>query len=217
MDPGDFERWAEGFADGRRAAMAAWWPLWLAARAGDEPSAFDLLERAALDARDAGERGRTASQTLEPWIRLARIHATAEDLELQGRLVRVAADAHALGAVWRNERAHRDAMTHESPIAALPGGVVVAWLWGPPERSVLDGVLDRLFRRAVATGARYAVVDLSRLSPLDDTVRATLYGIPDAGLPSAVLVVVCGLSDASLSPPSVPVYPNLHAFLAELV
>jgi hypothetical protein len=188
----DFERWCEGEPPARRPVLELWWAVWVAARDGDQAALTELAERVALDARAAGESGELASRSLDPWLRLRGIDAEASDRLLQDSLLRTAANAHAVGVASRATRYYRERAGANVPVVAVGSGIVAVFPSGRPDGPMLDLALDRAFRRAVATGARFLVIDVSCMERIDDVLIRTLGGIPAVGLPEALSVVVTG-------------------------
>lgn len=215
----DFERWCADEPPARRAVLDGWWSSWLAASSGDDGARAELTARVALDARAAGEAGELASRSIGPWLRVP--DRGPESTRLRDELLRTAADAHALGVATRVERAHRVDARNRVPVVALGREVVATFLSGRPDGPTLDVALDRAFRRAVATGARFSVIDVSCVEGADDVLIRTLRGIGGVGLPPALRVVVTGANEAlaaALSDPrleGVEIAPTLARWLED--
>lgn len=193
----DLQRWIAVGGPEQAEARERFWPGWQATRHGDTGAWSDLLEQVALWSRAQGEGGRPAHECLAPWLQLVSDPGDSSERDLQAQLLTAAASAHALGNATRVDRWHRDQAMRRVPVVPVSPGGVAVFLSGQPDGRTLDHALDRLFRRAVATGAAVAVIDLSNVDAVDDALHRTLLGVPGIGLPAALRVVVSGLDPAS--------------------
>jgi len=196
MDRDHFERWCQGTPPDRQPLLERWWNAWRLGRRGDPGARSELARQVALDASAAGERGELCSRSLDPWLRLRHLDASAEALALQDELLRAAADAHAIGVARRVARLEAGDAVRRVPIVSPREGVVAVVLAGPMDAALLDAALDRAFRHAVATGARQLLIDVARSEVEADLLVRTLSGLPDVGLPAALAVGIVGLPGA---------------------
>ncbi len=159
------------------ARLTAWVPWIVAAVGGDPAAEAELLRIVALDARNLAQESRAASTVVTQSMLLDEAwpeppHAVRRLTRL---LVRVAADAHALGAMGVREAAHRRLLADHTPVVPIEGRWL-GFLMGPPDPDVIDGVLGRLLRAAAGAGAKEVGLDLSASPGPDPVLLRTLDG-----------------------------------------
>ena len=198
------ERWLDVLGDagaliGGRAATKArleGWVPWLeAAAAGDQSAQAELLRIVALDARNLAQEGRAASSAIAQPLLLERAWPTSSDARrLSHLLVRVAADAHALGAAGVRDAAHRRLLARRTPIIPIGTGWL-GFMVGAIDPDVLDGVLGRLLQVAAGSGAAEVALDLSGAEPPDALLARTLLGFVTVDTGPVRRLTVTGVGD----------------------
>ncbi len=200
--------WKDTNPGAERDLRAAWWPLWAAATAGDLEARTSLLERVALEAREAGEHGRPASAPLARWLELDAPSEAAR--RLTSDLVQVAANAHAIGAATRNDAWHRERARRLTPVLSVSPKVVAAFLGPEVSGDVVEHVCARLFQLAIGRRARIAAIDVTYVTD-DAPVVDAVSGIERVKLPPDLQVGLTGRSpDAPrFNASGVEVWPDL--------
>jgi hypothetical protein len=203
--------WAElldreqvGPRGGRDAALAElgpWLELIDSAVAGDEPAKKELDKLVAFQARSLGIEDRPASSAV------LRVHLLGEALaQVNGKLspplrahlrwlMRIAADAHALGAAERSENRHHREIRDFSPVFRLRGDTVVAMMLGPMTPEIIDAITGRLLRECAASGAKVAVLDCFGAAEDDDRFHRTIAAMLAASSARDLELVLTGLRD----------------------
>ena len=201
------ERWldrleADGLLVGGRAATAArlqgWLPWLQAAAEGDASAEAELLRIVAFDARNQAQEGRPASLAVSQPLLLAAVwsEVSAEvSQRLSQLLVRVAADAHALGAAGVKDGQQRTLLGRRTPVTRF-GDRWLGFIVGPLDAEVVDVVLDRLLVAAVGAGARETGVDLSGAEAPNPLFLRTLEGFAKSDTGSVARLTVTGVVDA---------------------
>lgn len=180
------ERWldaldAAGALIGDRAATKArleGWVPWIdAAAGGDDAAQAELLRIVALDASNLAQEGRAASSAVTQPLLLDRAWPTPTEAQrrLAHLLVRVAADAHALGAAGVKDLARSRLLARHTPIVPIGRGCL-GFIIGPIGPDVVDGVIGRLLQVAAGVGATEVALDLSGAEPPNALLSRTLAG-----------------------------------------
>ena len=168
-----------GLREGVKAQLSAWLTHLDAAAAGDEPAGHELFKLAAFHARALGFDGRPASAAIGQIIELRAAVAEAcghlpSRLERQiDELLRVVADAHALGHAERLGGQHAQVLRNGAPVIRLDDTTIAAFVIGPMHAENVDALVGRLLREVAATGAQQAVVDLFGADDPDDRFHET--------------------------------------------
>ena len=166
---GLLDRWldelstAEALIGDRNATAArleGWIPLLEAAVAGDEAALAELLRIVALDARNLAQEGRPASTVIAQPLLLSGAWPEPAALTLSQLLVRVTADAHALGCAEAKESRQRALLARHLPVLPVGRGWL-GFLVGPLGSDVIDGVFGRLLTAAAGTASSEIAVDIA--------------------------------------------------------
>ncbi len=154
----------------------------------------------ALFARGEGEAGRPASGVVLPVAALAAaIRSVGGESGVGADLLRVAADAHAVGLGTRHGRRLARMLERSSPVLELPDGRVLACPVGHLDGDLIDAVLFRAFALAAASGAAEVVLDLSAATIADEqALLSTLRRFPEHERASALRLTVTGVDDLDL-------------------
>ncbi len=165
----------------------------------DNADRDELLRQVALHARNLGTEGRPASAAIMQVYLLeeALRHAECEMQPLRPCLVellRVVADAHALGASCRQDRRFKDRLG-ASPIITLPNQAVLGFLVGSMQAELIDTVLGRLLRAAAGCDEAKTILDVSGAPKDDETFHRSLHGFATAPDFAGMTLIVCGLED----------------------
>ena len=204
------ERWldeldAAGALIGNRQATAArleGWVPWLEAAArGDEAAQAELLRIVAFDARNLAQEGRPVSTVL--WQPLLLEEAwpgeRAEGARLSRLLVRVAADAHALGTAAMMDARQRALLARRSPVIPI-GARWLGFMLGPMAEEVIDGVIGRLLQAAAGSGSTDVALDICGAEPPNALFVRTLEGFATADTgPVSRLTVTGAPSESNLA------------------
>lgn len=189
----------------RQAQLARWVAAAEAAETPIDPAQaagwLELLEAApdeleglvALHARSEAEAGRPASRVVGPLLALAPLVEARAPVE---RLIRLSADAAAVGAATRVDRQHRRRARTHNPVLPVSADRILACAVGPLDGEVLDALLGRALGLAAARGASELWLDLSGVDDHDldlDLLSATAGAYPEHELASEVRLVVSGL------------------------
>ena len=181
--------------------MAGWIPLLDAATSGDEASERELYKLVAFHARSAGMEAQPPSTVVARLVLLGEAIAeaapasSAKSVALVRALIRVAADAHALGQTERFTGVRLRELRDISPVFQWSPTTLVGFLLGSMASEVLDPLIGRLLREAVASGARRIVIDVSGAPPDDDRVHRTVEEILGENAELRLEPVLCGLRD----------------------
>ena len=180
------ERWLDHLADAgaligtradTRARLENWAPALEGAVLGDRAAEGELLRLVALDARNLAQEGRPASLVVAQPLLLEAVWPEAR--RLSHLLVRVAADAHALGTTGVHEDRTRRLLARRAPVVAAGPGWL-AFLMGPMDAEVLDAIFGRLLQAAAGAGAPEVAIDLSGAEAPDAMFLRTLVGFSTA-------------------------------------
>ena len=200
------ERWLDrletsgALIDGRpatRARLEAWFPWLQAAATGDESARAELMRLVALDARNLAQEGRPASTVVAQPLLLAGAWSAPAADELCQLLVRVAADAHALGIAGVHEAAQQRLLAKHAPVVAL-GDRWLGYLIGPMAADVIDGLFGRLMTGAAGMGATDIAVDVSGAQGPTPLFYRTLKGFSDTDTGSVRRLTVTGLAHTAI-------------------
>jgi hypothetical protein len=169
----------------------------------DQTDKDDLLRQVALHARNLGTEGRPASAAIMQvhLLEEALRHAECELSPLRPYLtemLRVVADAHALGASSRQARNFRDRLG-QAPIVTLPGQAVLGFLVGGMQAELIDTVLGRLLRAGAGCDEAKTILDVSAAPRDDETFHRSLFGFASAPEFEGMTLVVCGLEDPEVT------------------
>lgn len=173
---------------------------WAELLEGSEADLEELEGLVALHARSLGESGRPASQAVLQVHVVSTLPGLTSKRQTLGpwieRLVRVAADAHAIGAATRLERRGSRRLRERLPVLEIPGGTVLACAVGRLDGDMLDVLLGRAFVVAMGAGAREVALDLGGADEIDErALLDTLVGFKRHELAGKLRLVVIGAPD----------------------
>ncbi|MFO0725158.1 MAG: hypothetical protein U1E65_15360 [Myxococcota bacterium] len=181
--------------------MAAWLPLIDAASRGDADAERELYKLVAFFGRSTGMEGLPPSTGIARLILLGEAITEVDPpsapraLITLRALIRVAADAHALGQGERHNIERIKELREYSPVFRWSPTTVVGFLLGSMASEVLDPLIGRLLREAAASGARRVILDVSGAPPDDDRFHRTIEEILGKNAELRVELVLSGLRD----------------------
>lgn len=204
---------------------------WLDLLLAETESSAELDRLVAFECRNLGQTGRPASATISSLLaledsvkdELGKDHpATAHAREL----VKIAADAHALGHGQRLEASHQKLLSTSTPVLRFKDKAVVGWLMGPILADAIDALLGRVFSSCAGTGAPIAIVDISAAEPPNDLLYRTIEGYAASDVAPKFRLVLTGvpdvdavratLNDRGVDTSKVGLHAQLEAFLETL-
>lgn len=192
---------------GAREAIAAELLRWLVhlgpAAEGDQSAAHELYKLVAFHARALGSDGRPASAALMQALLLEEALAsvmtggTPKPLALVVReILRIVADAHALGAGERAKNRHHLEIRDFSPVVRVGEKTIVGFLLGAMDSDLIDAMIGRLLREAARTGADDVVLDAFGAARDNDTFHRTIQAFLRSEIGIRVRLTLSGLRDA---------------------
>lgn len=160
-----------------RSELSGWLPLLFSADTVDHDA---LMRQVAFHARNLGAEGRPASAAI---LQIALLEDAMNEVgsmtpaqrPVLRQMLRVVADAHALGASVRQQNNHQAALSR-APIVRLPGQATVGFLVAGMQAQLIDAVLGRLLRAAAGSQEARAILDVSGAPPDDETFHRSLHG-----------------------------------------
>lgn len=186
--------------EGLRAEFGSWLELLDAGAAGDVGASAELLRLVALHTKGLGYDGRPSSAVVMQVARLQDAllaQETAPDpaiLRLVGEMVRVAADAQALGQSDRLQERALNELKHRSPVFRLPHAVL-GCLVGAMRAELMDALLGRMLRECTRHGLDQLILDVSSADDLDDRFYRTIQGLFTSPDVPPVSLTLTGLRD----------------------
>lgn len=173
---------------------------WLKLLATDDLADRDtLMRQVAFHARNLGAEGRPASAAvmqallLEDGLRAAGVDPSPWAPRIR-EMVRVVADAHALGASVRLQRSFHERLVR-APLVRIPGRAMVAFLVGGMQAELIDSVLGRLLRAGAGSDEPLTILDVSGAPDDDQTFHRSLHGFATRPDFRGLTLQVCGLRD----------------------
>lgn len=171
-----------------------------ATASGDESAARELHKLVAFHARALGAEGRPASAALTQVLVLEEsvdaIHPGAALGPVFRELLRIVADAHALGASERAKNRHQLEIRDFSPVVRVGEATLLGFLLGSMESDLIDAMLGRLLRETVRTGAEHVVLDAFGAARDNDTFHHTIAAFQRHEVGGRVHLTITGLRDA---------------------
>lgn len=186
--------------EGVTAEFGHWLQLLYAGAGGDAGATSELFRLVALHCKALGHEGRPASAVVMQiaTLRELLLHESPAPapalLRLVQEMVRVAADAQALGQSERLEERGIDLLKHRSPVFSLEK-VVVGCLVGPMQAELLDSLFARVLRECVRHGIDQIVVDIAAADEADDRFFRTIHGLLTSPDVPPVSVIISGVRD----------------------
>lgn len=189
--PGVLESWVSQLAQEKllmaerealTAELGSWLQLLEAGAAGDPGATSELLRLVALHCKTLGYDGRPASAVV---MQIARLEdaflaqgptPTPAVLRSIREMVRVAADAQALGQSERLKERAIDELKHRSPVFHLPHAVL-GCLMGAMRAELMDALLGRMLRECTRHGLDQLILDISCADDPDDRFFRTIHGL----------------------------------------
>lgn len=186
-------------AEAAASEFGGWLELLDRAVDGDASAEGDLYRLSAMHGRRLGQEGRPASAAiLQPLLladtldtELGTGHRFAGHVR---ELVKIVADAHALGHTERLENKQNKLLRTSTPILRTANGVV-GWIVGPMLADTIDAIVGRLFAECAAAGAERAVLDLSTAQPPNDVFFRTVAGYTKSDIAPKYRLVLTGVED----------------------
>jgi hypothetical protein len=207
--PGLLDAWVSHLAKekllmGEREALTAelstWLQLLFAGAGGDTGASAELFRFVALHCKSLGHEGRPASAVVMQVASLKDLllgQTPAPDpklLQLVHELIRVAADAQALGQGEKLKEKAIDELKHRSPVFTLPN-VVLGCLVGPMRAELLDALFARVLTECARHGIDRMIVDISSADEPDDRFFRTIHGLLTSPDVPPVSVIISGVRD----------------------
>lgn len=189
---------------GSREAIAHELERWLEylgpAAEGEQSGAHELYKLVAFHARNLGAEARPASAALMQGILLQDALASTVEraprlLEILREVLRVIADAHALGHGERTRNRHSLEIRDFSPVIHLGARTVMGFLLGPMDGDLIDAMIGRLLRETARTGAEVVVLDTFGAARDNDTFHRTVQAFLRSEVGGRVNLVITGLRD----------------------
>lgn len=183
-----------------RAELGAWLELLERGAAGDAGAHAELLRFVALHCKGLGYDGRPASAVVMQVTGLEDAlvaRGTPPDSKLRSiarEMIRVAADAQALGQSERLQERAQNELKHRSPVFRLPTAVV-GCLVGGMRAELMDSLLGRVLRECTRHGLDQVILDLSSADEPDDRFFRTIQGLFTSPDVPPVSVTLTGLRD----------------------
>ncbi len=163
--------------------------------------ATDLSERVALYGRSLGTDGQPASAAVLQGVLLRDILAAAdagEDIVTRTTgLIRILADAHALGSLEREKLRARRARQSAAPVLCIAGVGVIGFVADTADADLVDGVVARVLRECAGRGERQAIIDIGGARREDQLIHRTIAGFTTSGDADRYHLVVTGLGPVS--------------------
>ncbi len=186
--------------DAAASEFGGWLELLTRAADGDASAEGDLYRLCAMHGRRLGQEGRPASAAiLQPLLLADTLMAEQGNDHRFTRhvreLVKIVADAHALGQTERLESRQNKMLRTSTPILRT-SGVVLGWIVGPMLADTIDAIVGRLFAECAAAGAERAVLDLSTAHAPNDVFFRTVAGYTKSDLAPKYRLVLTGVEDA---------------------
>ncbi|MEQ8276759.1 MAG: hypothetical protein RMA76_26805 [Deltaproteobacteria bacterium] len=182
-------------AEAVASEFAGWLELLERATEGDSSAEGDLYRLCAMHGRRLGQEGRPASAAILQPLLLADV--LGPDHRFAGRvreLVKIIADAHALGTTERLETRQNKMLRTSTPVLRVPGAVV-GWIVGPMLADTIDAIAGRLFAECAAAGASKAILDLSTAQAPNDVFFRTIAGYTKSDIAPKYRLVLTGVED----------------------
>lgn len=196
------ERALSGSKEAAAAELGTWLALLEPAAEGDEPAQHELFKLVAFHARSLGFEGQPASlvvlrvELLQEALRTAGGTEPAPALRAVVRsMLRIAADAHALGAAERLTAKHHREIRDFSPLVRLDEQTVLAFMLGPMTPELIDAITGRLLRECAMIGAKTAVLDVFGAAADDDRFQRTIAELLRQPPAKNLTLVLAGLRD----------------------
>jgi hypothetical protein len=180
--------------------LEGWLVLFAAALEGDRSAHGDLRRLVAMAARRWCSQGRPASTSVSRLLALedALFAVLGPDHGLDGparELVRIAADAHALGQSERERALAERGLIEATPVLSFGESLVAGFLLCSMAPDNLDALMGRLMRMAVGSGASTVLIDVAGAPPDDDRFHRTIAGFLESEVAHGRTLVISGLRD----------------------
>lgn len=168
---------------------------------GDLSAAHELYKLVAFHARGLGAEGRPASAALTQALLLedslrSLVEITPPLRDVLREILRVVADAHALGHSERAKNRHHLEIRDFSPVIRVGERTIMGFLLGAMESDLVDAMIGRLLREAARTDADRVVLDTFGAARDNDTFHRTLQAFMRSEIGCRVNLVLTGLRDA---------------------
>jgi hypothetical protein len=167
----------------------------------DASSSHELYKLVAFHARSLGADGRPASAALMQVLLLEDVigesmKAGDKPLSLVLReMIRVVADAHALGSSERAKNRHNLEIRDFSPVIRVGEKTIMGFLLGNMDADLIDAMMGRLLRETVRTGADVVVLDTFGAARDNELFHRTVQAFLRSEVGCRVTLVLTGLRD----------------------
>lgn len=164
--------------------------------------ATDVAERVALYGRSLGTDGQPASAAVLQGVLLRDILAASPDIDPEivtrsTELIRILADAHALGSLEREKLRARRARQSAAPVLCIAGVGVIGFIADTADADLVDGVVARVLRECAGRGERQAIIDIGGARREDQLIHRTIAGFTTSSDAERYHLVVTGLASLS--------------------
>jgi hypothetical protein len=167
---------------------------------GDASQARELYKLVAFHARNLGAEGKPASAALMQALLLddavrEGIGSEASVRDVMREVMRVVADAHALGASERAKNRHNLEIRDFSPVIRVGDKTIMGFLLGAMETDLIDAMIGRLLRETARTSADVVVLDTFGAARDNDTFHRTVQAFMRSEVGCRITLVLTGLRD----------------------
>jgi hypothetical protein len=190
-----------GQREATRSALERWLDYLGPTAEGDQSTAHELYKLVAFHARNLGAEGRPASAALMQIILLEdALKETLPDppsaiTGVVREMMRVVADAHALGSGERARSRHHLEIRDFSPVIRLQDKTILGFLLGAMESDLIDAMMGRLLRETARSGADVVVLDTFGAARDNELFHRTVHAFQRSEVGCRVTLVLTGLRD----------------------
>ncbi len=175
------------------SALERWLTLFFPALEGDQASAHELYKMVAFHARGLGGEGRPASAALMQIVLLEEALGSASSQTRE--LIKIVADAHALGASERAKNRHQLEIRDFSPVVRLGEKTILGFLLGAMDSDLIDAMTGRLLREAARSSADQVILDCFGAARDNPTFHRTVQAFLRHEIGCRVTLTLAGIRD----------------------
>ncbi len=190
-----------GSREPARNELSRWLDYLGPAAEGDQSTAHELYKLVAFHARNLGAEGRPASAALmqiillEEALQEALKEVPRSITQITREMMRVVADAHALGSSERSKNRHHLEIRDFSPVIRLGEKTIMGFLLGSMESDLIDAMMGRLLRETARTSADVVVLDTFGAARDNELFHRTVQAFTRSEVGCRVTLVLTGLRD----------------------